>query len=528
MIKSLLCAWAIAAFAWAPPAPAQTEGEAPPDAAGALDADAASAVAGGEEQLLAEELPFAEELPLAAEEAKPVVRPKYEVLRQNEDWKVIAADERSEADPYDFLKFIELSKDLNAWVSFGGQWRSRVEGWGGFGFNPNNDDTTWLNRFLYHADIHVTDYLRVFVQGKSAFTTEPNLFGGGRRALDEDEFALQNAFLDVIVPLGERGNLVLRGGRQELLLGKQRLISPLDWANTRRTFDGGSAILKTGSWTTSAFYTHLVNVTPYSTNPSGGASPTQFYGVYAAGKVPSMKLDLDLYLLGLSRDDSSTPTWNGTAGGEDRFTLGARNGGDIASTPLDYDLEGAWQFGTVGGNDLSAFMITADLGVKFDEMFSDSEYLQTTKPRLFANVGYVSGDKNPGGTVQTFNQLFPLAHAYLGFADVVGRQNIINFSTGFTCKPFGEKLVLRVDGHYFLLASTDDALYNAGGRAVRNGTTGTQDVGGEIDLTVKYPVNRHLLLVGGYSHFFAGKFVSDSGPPDSDVDFGYLSMQYTF
>ena len=173
-------------------------------------------------------------------------------------------------------------------------------------------------------------------------------------------------------------------------------------------------------------------------------------------------------------------------------------------------------------------MITADLGVKFDEMFSDSEYLQTTKPRLFANVGYASGDKNPGGTVQTFNQLFPLAHAYLGFADVVGRQNIINFSTGFTCKPFGEKLVLRVDGHYFLLASTDDALYNAGGRAVRNGTTGTQDVGGEIDLTVKYPVNRHLLLVGGYSHFFAGKFVSDSGPPDSDVDFGYLSMQYTF
>jgi hypothetical protein len=31
-------------------------------------------------------------------------------------------------------------------------------------------------------------------------------------------------------------------GRQELLYGAQRLISPLDWANTRRTFEGGKLI----------------------------------------------------------------------------------------------------------------------------------------------------------------------------------------------------------------------------------------------------------------------------------------------
>ena len=30
--------------------------------------------------------------------------------------------------------------------------------------------------------------------------------------------------------------VTLRGGRQDLLFGAQRLIGPLDWSNTRRTF----------------------------------------------------------------------------------------------------------------------------------------------------------------------------------------------------------------------------------------------------------------------------------------------------
>jgi len=31
----------------------------------------------------------------------------------------------------------------------------------------------------------------------------------------------------------------------------------------------------------------------------------------------------------------------------------------------------------------------------------------------------------------------------------------------------------------------------------------------------------------GYSHFFAGPFIDDSGR-DQDIDFGYLQGQYTF
>ena len=37
-----------------------------------------------------------------------------------------------------------------------------------------------------------------------------------------------------------------------------------------------------------------------------------------------------------------------------------------------------------------------------------------------------SGDDEPGGDVETFNQLFPLGHAYFGYIDLIGRQNALD------------------------------------------------------------------------------------------------------
>ena len=62
---------------------------------------------------------------------------------------------------------------------------------------------------------------------------------------------------------------------------------------------------------------------------------------------------------------------------------------------------------------------------------------------------------------------------------------------------------------------------------LRAGTLGSsRDVGGEIDLLANYAFNPHLSLLGGYSHFFAGEFIDQSGK-DQDTDFVYLSLQYT-
>ena len=83
---------------------------------------------------------------------------------------------------------------------------------------------------------------------------------------------------------------------------------------------------------------------------------------------------------------------------------------------------------------------------------------------------------------------------------------------------------LGIDSHFFWRANANDALYNAGGGVVRAGDSGdSKRVGSEIDLTWRYGFNRHTLLGIGYSHFFAGKFISQSGS-DKNIDFGYIDL----
>ena len=170
-------------------------------------------------------------------------RPKWKFLRFQEDWSVMRNIPESErTDPFDAIKYIPLTEDGNFWVSFGGRARTRLENWSNFAFAEPNDDTFLLTRLFLHSDIHLGKPIRIFLEGKNA-----NVWGrelpGGARTLDVDELELQQAFFDVRVPIGDMGVLTFRGGRRELLKGKQRLVSPLPWGNTLRHWDGVSGIL---------------------------------------------------------------------------------------------------------------------------------------------------------------------------------------------------------------------------------------------------------------------------------------------
>ena len=66
-------------------------------------------------------------------------------------------------------------------------------------------------------------------------------------------------------------------------------------------------------------------------------------------------------------------------------------------------------------------------------------------------------DLRYGGDVGTFNQLFPLGHAYLGIMDFVGRQNVEAVSLGVVLTPWKRGRV-SVQGHGFWRARVEDAL----------------------------------------------------------------------
>ena len=448
------------------------------------------------------------------QEKKPIKLPSYHNTRYEEDWSVMrgANHDSTTTEP---LKFIPLNDSGSVFLSLGGQGRARFEGWNDFGYGGpgSRDDGFGLLRIRLHADLGLGPYLRVFVEGKSALSTDRDL-PGGRRTLDVDTADLQNVFVDLRVPF-ENGASTVRFGRQELQFGRQRLVSPLNWSNTRpRMFDGFRGTVAFADWRLDGFHTKFVRVRKYAFNRNNAG--TDFSGLYLTGR-PRERLTADFYWLRLDREASM---WNGASGPEDRHTLGARLGGSIAGSGINFEVEGAYQFGDHGTTDIEAFMFAGELGYAFTQV--------NGVPRLQLGFDWASGDQDPtDGEVNTFNQLFPLGHAFFGFIDIVGRQNIMDLSGRFTISP-KRPFSIRLDGHFFWRADTSDALYNAGGGVVLPGDPLlARRIGSEIDLTFQYPVNRHVVFTTGYSHFFPGPFVAESKPAQR-IDFGYVMIQYTF
>ena len=148
-------------------------------------------------------------------------------------------------------------------------------------------------------------------------------------------------------------------------------------------------------------------------------------------------------------------------------------------------------------------------------------------PRAYLEFDYASGDKKPGGRVSTFNQLFPNGHSYLGYIDYIGRQNIISSSGGISVTPLRD-LTLSLQQYFFWRASVSDSIYNKSSAIIRaaNGTT-ARYVGAETDLLATYNFTRHLQGYTGYSYFFPGGFIHESGPHKAS-NFYYAALQYTF
>ncbi|MBX3464004.1 MAG: alginate export family protein [Planctomycetes bacterium] len=437
--------------------------------------------------------------------------PGYQALRQNEDWSRYRP--RAADGPVDAIKHIELDADGDAWLSLGGRADARFEAWDGFGFgaaDPGNSDTFTLTRLTLHADLHYGEHLRAFVEGRTAQSTDRDL-PGGRRPVDVDTLGLFQAFVDVSVPLGEADSARLRIGRQSFLFGSQRLVSPLLWVNVWNAWDGTSLGLRLGDWSVEAFCTAFVVVD--ATGPNEADWDKTLYGVFANRPAAAGGRGWDLYLLGNTRPDV---TVNGTRGDERRHTLGARNHGSLGGG-FDGELEGAWQSGRVGSGSVNAWFASGVMGRRFADAW--------LRPRVFVGLDAASGDDEPGGSVGTFHQLYPLGHAFLGYADAFGRQNIAAAHVGVQLHP-APSTVLTATVHGFRALDRNDAAYAVNGAVARTGLRG-HDLGQEIDLLLTHRCNRHLDVYLGYSHLFTGNALNGTGPTE-DEDFAYLGASLVF
>lgn len=410
-----------------------------------------------------------------------------------------------EADP---LKF-------NFHARVRGEWRENV-----FDFNNRVDsptDDTWLlHRVRIGLEWQALPWLKLTLQGqdvRESFSDRadvPNQMG----AEGDDAFDLRLASLE----FGDPQSLSLKAGRQILAYGDERLVGPLEWLNFSRTFDAVKLHYQQKSWWLDAFTSSVVRIHESHFNTSdwldGENTRDQiFSGLYFSSTAIPVQTT-DLYAFHLHEE--------ALGGGTDFITLGTRFKGDpLKLDGWDYTFELTGQAGQVRGQDLRAFATHLEAGYN---------WLQTPwKPRLALEYSYGSGDGDAtDGKSGTFQNLFPTNHPPYGFMDTMSWQNMHNIVLRLASQPH-PKVKTTLDLHGFWLADTGDAWYRANGTTqVRpiNGRASNQ-AGAELDFTIHTKLTQHLDMLIGYSRFFAGQYLDDTGAGD-DAHFGYLMLTLNY
>jgi hypothetical protein len=445
--------------------------------------------------------------------------PAFTALRYDEDYGYLQ-DPATRTNLLDSLKYIPLNKQGDAYLTLGGELRDRYEYFNNYTFGSGAQDQDGYNllRVLLNADLHLSPYLRVFVQGISATEQDRN---SGPRASDMNEMNLHQAFADLTLPFNEDMNFTLRGGRQVMVFGAQRLIGVSDFTNVRRTFDGIRGTLTMPGNTLDMFYTRPVRVLEYEFDDD--VPDTFLAGMYDTWEVPGVlakaRTELETYAL---YNERQSITFNQTTGKETRYTFGTRL--TAKPKPFDFDLETDFQAGRFDEQATHSFSVATIEGYTFEHaMFT---------PRPFLGFDIASGGSrnNPG---DAFDQLFPSGHDQFGIIDAIGRQNIIDVHPGVTMtlledKPGIQRLTLLAQYRQFWRESDQDAVYTAAGTVLRAGNgSGASGVGGEMDMQVNWQLDRYCSAYAGYCHFFHGPFISATGP-GKDIDFAYTAMTFTF
>lgn len=424
----------------------------------------------------------------------------------------------TEHDFFDPLKRIHLGDN---WLfTTGGEFRTRYE-------NAYNDrlgqrnNAYQLTRTRVYGDLWYRDDFRVFAEyigAWSAFQDLPPL------PIDQQKAGIQNLFVDVkLADLGGSPAYV-RAGRQELVFGSQRLVSTLDWANTRRTFQGVRGFRQTEDWDFDIFW--VQPVVPNTNRPSSQQDANKFnsvdnnqnfvgaWGTYR----PKKGQALDLYYLML--DDTNRFAQSGIQRGNfTRHTIGGRYSGNEGN--VLFDSESAIQFGSQNGRDVLAGMTSQGLGYNFKDV--------AWSPTVWAYYDYASGGNPQFGTAHTFNQLFPFGHNYLGWIDAVGRQNIQDLNFHLYVYPT-KWLTAWVQYHNFWLANKSDALYQAAGNVLRYDRTGRSGahVGQELDLVFNFHLSKHADVLTGYSHLWGGEFLQRTATATNAINGGLYYLQFSY
>ena len=422
--------------------------------------------------------------------------------------------------------------------------------------NVSTDDTFLLQRLRLGAMYKPTPWLKTYVQGQDTREIDsrrrnvPFVLG----AEGDDPFDLRQGYIEIGNPA--EFPLIAKIGRQELIYGDERLIGAFDWNNFSRTFDAVKVRYQDDQrklWV-DGFVAHIVTIEGHGPAENSywrfneSKWDDTFAGIYGSTAIIPIQTT-DIYFLYRNKADSD-PLYMDQLGFAARaydikqeiYTFGTR----FKSLPgtlhgFDYEAEAAYQFGRDAGRigaaypnatgtslEHEAFAFEGRVGYTFEEV--------GWKPRLGLEYSVGSGDSDPEDDKdESFLNLFPTNHKFYGYMDLFAWKNIHNPSVSLRFTPH-PKAFVQIDAHGFWFYTNEDAWYRANAVAtVRPLDAAARDadtfVGTELDLTVGYNPWKWLRILAGYSHFFAGDYLTDTQTPtagDDDADFGYIQATVVF
>lgn len=440
--------------------------------------------------------------PLRAQQAattppvpKTTVRPDFRNLRFDETW--VSAQRTGAWD--DQIKAIPLAGDHPLRLTIGGQARWRHESMHAFNLGAQDDDYA-QSRLLLSADLLAGDrrglYGRGFLEARDAQSYGRTL-PGAARPNDADRHDWQNAFAEAGV-----GRTFVRYGRQEIAIGRERLIGVPDWTNTRR----GSEGLRVQT-TMRRVSLELLDFRPMIVRQLRGNRPdsaARMQSVVLGNATGAARLAWGapaVWQLGWHSQRILTATSNVR-----RITTGARAQWQWgAKTLRSFEIEGATQRGHNNDRSLDGWFWVAEAQQQWKRARGT--------PSLAVGIEEASGERRTTtGTAEAFSNLYPAAHAHGGYADVFGRTNLREWHAIATWLPV-RSVDLRLALYRFDRLRLDDGVWTKQNSVLRAaGTSQERHVADEVDLTGSWKASRHLRVIFGGALVPPGAFLRTTGP----------------
>lgn len=439
-----------------------------------------------------------------------------------------------------WLKDYDAFDDAN-WLDLGLEYRARFEHRDNdFRRNQEFIDDPILQRTRAYVGVHdILDPLRFAVELQDSRRNHSQVSREfDTRDINQADILqgyLELHFKESIFGKDDLGNnrpFWVRGGRLSWEALDRRLIARNEWRNTTNTFQGVRANIgeKKNDWQLEAFAVKPVQ--RFTTRLDEVDHAQDFYGVIGDWRGWSEYVSLQPYYFLLKQDGNKVKyDTNGKAyadrtqytavqqkqAGIDRtiHTAGLRAYGAFNSG-WDYDTSYIKQWGDqerfnskgvfVKDVDHEAQSYGAEVGYTFKHPW---------KPRVSAYYGVASGDHTtPSGDTsdnQRFDRLFGFARPWSN-NDYIQMENIRTPKLHLEFEPkvsFLENVKVDTSFSWYRLDSATDR-WNAGANLQdRTGNSG-KDLGKEVDLRVRFPINQYASLNIGYAHFWAGDFVQDS------------------